>query len=129
MSLEVKGNLYKKFDIQSKSDKFQIREFVLKLDGQYPQLIKFQLTQERCDILNNFNEGDEINVAFDLRGREWQDKYFTNLNAWKIEKIQTNAPVDSANAGDSGFPPLENHVVESSSQTVQAEDFDDDLPF
>ncbi len=126
MSLEVKGNLYKKFEIQSKSDKFQIREFVLKLEGQYPQLIKFQLTQERCDILNNFNEGDEVNVAFDLRGREWQDKYFTNLNAWKIEKVQANTPPPPS---DSGFPPLENHVVESSEQTVKAEDFDDDLPF
>ncbi len=126
MALEVKGNLYKKFETQSKSNAFQVREFVLKLDGQYPQLVKFQLTQDRCDVLNNFQENDDINVHFDLRGREWEGKFFTNLNAWKIEKIASQAAETPADmAGD--FPPIQENLVSEKTE-VQAEDFDD-LPF
>ncbi len=127
MSLEVQGNLYKKFDTQSKTETFQIREFVLKLEGQYPQLIKFQLTQERCDILNTHNEGDSINVHFDLRGREWNGKFLTNLNAWKIDKVAAEVPPAENQAAD--FPPLADHAVPSSGQSMKAEDFEDDLPF
>lgn len=127
MALEVKGHLYKKFETQSKTESFQIREFVLKLDGQYPQLIKFQLTQDRCDLLNAYNEGDEMEVHFDLRGREWNDKFLTNLNAWKLNKVQAEEapPV----TGEDAFPPFESNVASQPENQPVAEDFKDDLPF
>jgi len=127
MSLEVKGILYKKFETQSKSNSFQIREFVLKMEGQYPQLVKFQLTQDRCDVLNNFEENDEVNVHFDLRGREWEGKFFTNLNAWKIDKVVQDATAIDSTEFDSGFPPIEENLVSEKTE-ISAEDFDD-LPF
>jgi single-strand DNA-binding protein len=87
MSFEVVGKLYKKFPAESKSPTFQTREFVLEIaEGNYPQLVKFQLTQDRCQLLENYNEGEEIKVHFDLNGREWQGKFFTNLTSWRIEK-------------------------------------------
>jgi hypothetical protein len=52
----------------------------------YPQYVKFQSVQDKCDLLNQFQEGENIKVSFDLRGRQWQDKYFTNLNAWRMER-------------------------------------------
>jgi single-strand DNA-binding protein len=86
MSFEIVGKLYKKFATESKSEKFQVREFVIEImDGNYPQLIKFQLAQERCGILDTYNEGEEIKVHFDLRGREWQGKFFSTLNCWRLE--------------------------------------------
>ncbi|HPK09318.1 MAG TPA: DUF3127 domain-containing protein [Saprospiraceae bacterium] len=85
MSFEVEGTLYKKFDTENKTDSFVAREFVITLEGPYPQYIKFQLTQDRCSAIDSVNEGQKIKVFFDLRGREWNGKYFTNLNAWKIE--------------------------------------------
>lgn len=87
MSFEIKGKLVKKFDVESKSASFQTREFVILISKEnYPQYVKFQLAQERVNLIDAYNEDDEIKVHFDLRGREWQGKYFTNLNAWKIEK-------------------------------------------
>ena len=92
MSFEITGKLYKKFATESKSEKFQTREFVIEIaDGNYPQLVKFQLLQERCQILDNYNEGEEIKVHFDLRGREWQGKFFTTLNSWRLEKPGTDS--------------------------------------
>lgn len=86
MAFEVEGKLHRLFPTEQKTASFQAREFVLEIpDGNYPQLVKFQAVQERCAMLDNFNEGDRLKVSFDLRGREWNGKYLTNLNAWRIE--------------------------------------------
>ncbi len=106
MSFEITGRLHKKYDTESKTASFQAREFVILVDGTYPNYIKFQLTQDRCSLMDNYNEGEEIKVHFDLRGREWQGKYFTNLNAWRIESGETPVSVvpPSTEEGDSSFP-------------------------
>jgi hypothetical protein len=87
MAFEVEGSLHKIFPTESKSASFQAREFVLEVpDGNYPQLIKFQAVQDRCAMLEGYQEGDRVKVSFDLRGREWNGKYLTNLNAWRMER-------------------------------------------
>lgn len=124
MSFEVVGKLIKKFDTESKTQTFQAREFVIEVaDGNYPQMVKFQLTQDRCALVDPYNEGDAIKVFFDLRGREWNGKYFTNLNAWRIEQPQAAAaPSAPPAAGDNSFPTA---TDEPSFQ----DGGDDDLPF
>jgi single-strand DNA-binding protein len=98
MSLQTDGKLHKVFDAEEKSGTFKTRDFVIEIPGQYPQYIKFQLTQDRCDLIDKYKIGDQINVAFDLRGREWQGKFLTNLQAWKIQLVgqSTTAPAQPA---------------------------------
>lgn len=104
MAFEVEGKLHRLFPTEQKSASFQAREFVLEIpDGNYPQLVKFQAVQDRCAMLDNFNEGDRIKVSFDLRGREWNGKYLTNLNAWRIERAGAADATSSAPA-DERFP-------------------------
>jgi hypothetical protein len=99
VAFEVNGKLHRAFDTEQKTDKFRAREFVLEIeDGQYPQMIKFQLTQEKCEMLDDYNEGDELTVHFDLRGREWNGKYFTNLNAWRLSAATQASTQGSAQA-------------------------------
>lgn len=87
MAFEVEGKLHRIFPTEQKSASFSAREFVLEIpDGNYPQLVKFQAVQERCALLDNYSEGDRVKVSFDLRGREWNGKYLTNLNAWRVDK-------------------------------------------
>jgi len=75
-------------------DTFRKRDFVLEMqDGNYPQHIKFQVTQDRCQLLDTFKVGQQVKVLFNLRGRPFQSKtgetvYFTNLEAWRIEPAQ-----------------------------------------
>jgi hypothetical protein len=90
MAYEVKGKIYKIFPTERKTDSFQTREMVLETQDNYPQLIRFQLVQENCQQLDAMHEGMEVNVKFDLRGREWNGKFFTNLQAWRIETNQTS---------------------------------------
>ncbi len=121
MSFEIEGKLHKKYDTEQKSGTFQTREFVLLVEqSQYPNYIKFQLVQDRCEILDNFNEGASIKVYFDLRGREWQGKYFTNLQAWRIENAGQESGKARAATGD--FPSAPPAFTEEGSSY-------DDLPF
>lgn len=131
MSYEIEGTLHKVFDTESKSATFQVRDFVIKTDGQYPQFIKFQCSQDRCGIVDGFNEGEMIKVYFDLRGREWQEKYFTNLNAWRVEKpsSQPQMAQPAAQVGfDPTFPSEEPAGGKPPTQSNKVEEFDD-LPF
>lgn len=87
----ITGTLKVKNAAQQVSEKFKKREFVITDNSsQYPQFISFQLTQDKCNLLDAYNLGDEIKVYFNLRGREWKDKngetrYFNSLEAWKLE--------------------------------------------
>lgn len=120
MAFEVEGKLHKKYEIKQVSGTFQSRNFVLKVDdGKYPQYVEFQLVQDRCALVDTCKEGDTIKVHFDLRGREWNGKYITNLNAWKIDK---------ASSGDSNERKSENAPFPSE-ESLPAMDSSDDLPF
>jgi len=130
MSFEISGKVVKVFDVESKTDSFQARDFVIEsANDRYPQMIKFQLTQDRCSIVDNYKEGDQIKVFFDLRGREWNGKYFTNLNAWKVETANAAATQAISNppTQTSNFP-TEDPFSNSGNQESSAEDFGD-LPF
>lgn len=88
--MEITGTLHYVGETQQVSDKFKKRDFVIKdnSNSQYPQLIQFQVTQDKCDIVDR-PIGTEVNVHFNLRGREWvnpqgEKKYFTTLEAWKV---------------------------------------------
>ncbi len=121
-SFEIEGKLLRKYDTENKTQSFQAREFVIEIeDGNYPQFIKFQLTQDRCALLDSYEEGNPIKVHFDLRGREWQGKYFTNLNAWRLEALQpaTTQPAPPPGDSDMNFPTTDDEPVQ----------VNDDLPF
>lgn len=120
MAYKATGRLHKVFDAEQKSASFQAREFVIEVaDGKFPQMVKFQLTQDKCSLIDDYSEGEDISVDFDLRGREWNDKYFTNLNAWRIARAdaQDSAPSQSMDAAPSSAP------------VAATADFDDDIPF
>jgi hypothetical protein len=90
---ELNGIIKVKKDEQKVSDAFKKREFVVTDNSSnYPQHIQFQLTQERCRLLDDINVGDQVKVSFFIKGREWQGKdgggvkYFTSLDAWRVER-------------------------------------------
>jgi hypothetical protein len=123
--ITIEGKLLKKFETQQVSATFKKREFVIETEGQYPQPVKFDLTQDRCVLLDNYQEGQRVKVSFDLRGREWNGKYFTDLNAWRLELAGGAAqPAAAKLAAPQTQPPKQNDVIE-----VEAVEEQDDLPF
>ncbi|MCS7018634.1 MAG: DUF3127 domain-containing protein [Cytophagales bacterium] len=122
MSYEAKGKLVVIYNTQQVTEKFRKREFVVELlSGAYSEFVKFQLTQEKCNLLDGLSVGDEVKVSFTLRGRPYTKDgtttYFTNLEAWRIEAITP------ANAGNTALPP------EQASGFQLTEGDNDELPF
>ena len=114
--LSLKGKVTLVKDIQNISDKFQKREFVIETEDQYPQLVQFELTQDKCSLLDASYQGKAVEVFFNVRGREWNDKYFVNLQAWRVV-------VDGPSAAPSS-------PVSTNTKEVEAMDNStDDLPF
>jgi hypothetical protein len=93
------------------SAKFRKREFAGMTEGDYPQPIQFQLTQDKCNLLDGIQVGELIDVEFNIRGREWTNpqgevKIFNSLEVWKIvreEKTIIEKAIEPAE-GDGDLP-------------------------
>jgi hypothetical protein len=119
----ITGTLKVKSAEQQVSEKFRKREFVITDNSsQYPQHISFQLTQDKCSLIDSCKVGEDIKVFFNLRGREWKSpkdgemKYFNSLEAWKIEK--------AGNTTSASAP-----VAEPDVTSFSASEGENDLPF
>lgn len=115
---EITGTVKKIFEEQTFGSGFNKREFVLTVeDGRFPQDIKFECVKDKVALVSALKPGSKAKVYFDLRGREWKESYFVNLNAWKI---------DALDAGDSPPPPTDDDVpLDEPGETV----IDDEPPF
>jgi hypothetical protein len=83
---KVKGKLIHKGDAKQVSEKFRVMDFVIETpDEKYPQKVQFQAANDRIQDVNMLAIGEEVELSFDLRGREYNGKYYNTLNAYKIE--------------------------------------------
>ena len=114
MGFELTGKLVVKFDLQQITDSFQKREFVIEktenANGRdYTETIKFQLTQDRCDLLDKFQLNTDIKVHFNIKGRKWEKNgnvnYFTNLEAWRIESAEQGMNAAPPPQTEADIPP------------------------
>lgn len=126
-SFETTGRVHVISDTQQVSDTFKKREFVLEIqDGNYPQYVKFQMTQDKTILLDNYQIGQEVKVLFNLRGREYVRKndgskdYWLNLEAWRIEAASSGVGASAEGTDYSQISPA--------SASGGAQDFDD-VPF
>jgi len=141
MSFEITGRLSERFDTQKVSDRFQKREFVIEIKStgntgyEFVDFIKFQATQDKCSMLDQFSLDEDVKVSFNLKGRKWerdgQVSYFTNLEAWRVEKVQNES---SAPSNSSSAPAQDSFPTQDAPFPTQAPQEDnnsgvDDLPF
>jgi hypothetical protein len=86
MEYKAKGKLILKSEPRQITDKFRVMDFVIQTpDEKYPQSIQFQVMNDRIAEMDKFTIGEEVEVSFDVRGREHNGKYYNTLNAFKIE--------------------------------------------
>ena len=120
--MEIKGKVHEVAPTVQVTESLKKRELILEYieNPQYPEYLKFEAIQDRCNLLDNVKVGDDIEVFFNLRGRPWTDKtgkktYFNSLQLWKINML--------AGAGASATPAYAPPADLSSSPD------EDDLPF
>jgi len=131
MSYELTGKLIAKFDTVQKTETFKTREFAVeKTDDIGGRIItnyaKFQCVQDKTNIIDKVNVGDEIKVHFNIKGTRWEKdgkvNYFTNLDAWRIEQVLQPGTIDKAPSDNEYMEPLDTFSASSP-------DAIDDLPF
>ena len=91
--MELNGKIKAINEVQNVSASFKKRELVLTTNEQYPQDILIEFTQDKCDVLNSYNTGEDVIVSINIRGREWinpegEAKYFNSIQGWKINKSE-----------------------------------------
>ena len=106
--MELAARIIEIFETQNISATFKKREFVLEfIERQYPEYIKFEFVQDKCELLDKYQIGQDVNIEFNLKGRKWENpqgevKYFNTLQAWRIEGaiVEHEPPTNEAPAMD-----------------------------
>lgn len=99
MSNQIKGRIKTIFPTIQVSDKFAKRDVVITTTtDMYPQDILVQFTQDKCAILDLYKSGDEVDVDYNLKGREWinpqgEAKYFNTIEGWRINRASGASPI------------------------------------
>jgi len=104
---------------------FRKRELVITTEEQYPQHIMIEFVQDKTDLLNSYQVGQNVKVSINLRGREWvnpqgETKYFNSIQGWRIENLDSAASPD--------MPPMPPADAFEPATDFNEED-PDDLPF
>ena len=125
--MEVQGSIKVIGEVQEISATFKKRELVVSTDEQYPQTLSIEFIQDKTDLLNKFEIGQNVKVGINLRGREWENpqtkeiKYFNSIQGWRIELLENSN-------FDDDLPPLDNLSPFEPASETNDEDLDD-LPF
>ncbi len=123
MALSVKGKVDQILEPQSgvsrAGKEWSKQEFVIETDEQYPRKVCFTLFGDKVDLIKGLASGEDIEVSFNLESREFNGRWFHNINAWKIDKVSAdgNLPEPPPEFGMEDIPP------------EPGEDAANDLPF
>lgn len=124
---------------KSTGNAWMTQDYVIETHEQFPKRMMFNVFGE--DKIKQFNiqMGEEINVFFDINAREYQGKYYNDIRAWRIDRVQPGQPAPADNAAN--FPPMPNTPPaqpaapqQMAGAAPQQPDFkqsepEDDLPF
>ena len=117
MAYELTGRIKLIQDPKTFDSGFTKREMVVVVeDGKYPQEINLEFVQDKVALLDGLQPGHEVTVSFDIRGREYNGRYFNNLQGWKI--VTAGAQDGYSDTDQSAAPPF-----------PEPADFDEDIPF
>ena len=119
MAYDLTGKVKLIQDAQTFGSGFTKREMVVVVeDGKYPQEINLEFVQDKVSLLDAIQVGQEVTVTFDIRGREYNGRYFNNLQGWKIQAGEAVA----APAADK--PPVSDKDV-----PADFDEYEDNIPF
>ena len=124
--MEITGKITKIKEAQTfGASGFRKRELIVTTNEQYPQPLMVEFVQDKCDLLNNYQVGQDVKVSINLRGREWinpqgEAVYFNSIQGWRIEAAQ----LEGTSAAKPITPPAKFET------TIDIDDSEpDDLPF
>jgi hypothetical protein len=105
MNLEVEGKLIKTLALQTgqgQKGTWQKQDFVLETEDKFPKKVCFSAWGDKTDEIKRFQIGDKLKVSFNPESREYNEKWYTELRAWKIE----NSGAANKQTGSNTPPPF-----------------------
>lgn len=130
--MEVEGKIKEIFETKEYgSNGFRKREMVVTTQEQYPQHLLIEFVQDKTNLLDNYQKGQDVKIGINLRGREWinpqgEAVYFNSIQGWRIENLQPAAPQQGGNFPP---PPAPESFEPATSSDFDLNDDEDDLPF
>jgi hypothetical protein len=103
-NLKIQGTVKQVMDLQKgekNGKEWQKQDFVITTHEQYAKNICIQAFNKTTQYVDNLSMSDNVEVSFNVESREWESKWFTQVTAWKIEKI--NASNDSSNQNNTNY--------------------------
>lgn len=119
--MQITGIIEKILSIQTgegKNGAWVKQEVLINQGGKYPKSVCITFIGTKCTP-EGYSEGDNVEIEANAESREWQGKYFTSINAWKIQKVKQE---DDSHKTERIFPktPAPEPIVEQET---------DDIPF
>lgn len=126
--MELTGTLLQKLPLQSgvsSRGEWQKQEFIVEFqDGDFPKKVCFNVWGDKVPDLASYNEGDKIKVSFNISSREYNQRWYTDLRAWRLERDQAS---QGAAEPSQGFPEPSQSPADNPNDFPS--DTVDDLPF
>lgn len=132
MTIEIKGHIKVIGELQTFNSGFTKIQIVVTTEGEFPTDIPIDFLGDKIDYLQGYGEGEQVVISANLKGSEYQSKYYLGLNAWRISRTNSQ-PQQSAEfkapttAGDQ-FLGMKNEPKQVENFDLNEEDIDD-LPF
>ncbi|MDD4847297.1 MAG: DUF3127 domain-containing protein [Bacteroidales bacterium] len=123
MSVELIGKFMESLPLRTgasnKGGEWRVQDFIMEIGGQYPKKVCISLWNEKIDTLTHLKVGDDIKASVDIESREFNGKWYTNIKAWQVEKMNSKTEVAQS------LPEIPPHNLSD----IPPEEENDDLPF
>ena len=111
---------------KTSGNEWKVQSYVVENHDQYPRRMCFEVFGADKIDLFNIQMGEELNVSFDIDARQWQDKWFNSIRAWKVDRVQAEATEGQQPVAVDPVPPF---APEPAPFTASDNSATDDLPF
>ena len=125
----VKEVLPTRQGVSTSGKEWATQEFILTTDdSNYPCDICLRIFGNDKIAECAVKVGESLQVFFDIKSREYNGRWFTDINAWKVDRmlkpgeVAPGVPKDSQAQGGAGFP-------QPAQSTQQQQGANNDLPF
>ena len=115
---------------KSTGNEWKAQEYVIENHDQYPRKMCFEVFGTDRITQFDIKVGEELTVSFDIDARQWQDRWFNSIRAWKEERVAGGAAASEAAPAarqDSVAAPFPSQP--EAPADFAATDDKDDLPF
>ena len=108
MAYELTGTIKLIQDPKTFDSGFTKREIVVTVeDGNYPQDICLEFVQDKVSLLDDVKMGQDVTVTFDIRGREYNGRYYNNLQGWRINANEPKSTTEDSSQATEKIPTSE----------------------